>query len=324
MHQHRTEILDWIAQGRLRPENWATALRLAGTTPDTRDWRKFLDQLMLWLGTTFCAVAVIFFFAYNWTEMGRFAKFGLVEILIVGGLAMYCRLEAERPAGKATLLLATLLVGALLALVGQTYQTGADTYELFGVWASAVLVWVLIARLGALWLLWLALVNLAVYLYSQTFGGLWGMLFRTEEQIWTFFILNTGALVIWEAAARSGATWLNERWSLRILGTVSGALVTMLMLWALFDAPNDRSTYATAAYVGWMLVAYLYYRHVVPDLFMLAGGVLSGVIVITSFLAIHILDRRSAGGFLLIGLVVIGLSAAGGVWLKSVASGERA
>ncbi|WP_051391745.1 hypothetical protein [Rhodoferax saidenbachensis] len=96
------------------------------------------------------------------------------------------------------------------------------------------------------------------------------------------------------------------------------------MLWAIFDAPHDRGAYATAAYIGWMVVAYLYYRHVVPDLFMLAGGVLSAVIVITSFLASNILDHGSAGGFLLICLVVIGLSALGGVWLKSVANGERA
>ena len=40
-------------------------------------------------------------------------------------------------AGKAVLTLLSLLVGALLALTGQIYQTGADTYELFAWWAVA-------------------------------------------------------------------------------------------------------------------------------------------------------------------------------------------
>ena len=48
--------------------------------------------------------------------------------------------------------LPSLFTGALLALVGQTYQTGADTYELFALWAFAITAWVAVARLPALWL----------------------------------------------------------------------------------------------------------------------------------------------------------------------------
>ncbi|MET0204922.1 MAG: DUF2157 domain-containing protein [Casimicrobiaceae bacterium] len=46
--------------------------------------------------------------------------------------------------GKAALV-AALLAGALLALVGQVYQTGADTFELFAAWAVAIVV--LVARM---------------------------------------------------------------------------------------------------------------------------------------------------------------------------------
>lgn len=323
MTQHRTEILDWIAQGRLRPDAWSAALRIAGITPDTRSWRIFLDQLMLWLGTISCASAVIFFFAYNWQEMGRFAKFALVELLIVGSLVMCWQLDVERLSGKAVLLLATLLVGALLALVGQTYQTGADTYELFTAWALAVLVWVVVGRLGALWLVWLGLVNVAVVLYFQTFGGFFGMLFNTEKQMWALFIINTMALVIWELAARSGAAWLRERWSVRILATASGGLATTLMMWTILDSRYGSSAVVAAAYFAWLAAAYFYYRHRVLDVFVLAGGMLSAVIITATFLGKHILRHNDAGGFLLIGLVIIAMSALGGFWLKSIATEER-
>jgi uncharacterized membrane protein len=323
MNKHRSEMLEWIAQGRVRTEMRGKALCIAGVTPGKQDWRLFLDTLALWLGTIFCAVAVIFFFAYNWKSMGRFAKFGLAEALIVAGLVMSWRLGLERISGKATLLLLTLLIGALLALVGQTYQTGADTYELFAVWAIAVLPWVVVGRFAALWLVWIVLVNMAAMLYFQIFRGMLTPFFNSEEQQWSLFIINTVALVIWEAAAYRGVQWLRERWAVRILATVSGYTVTMLMLDVIFDHRYGGDPYAVVAYFAWMGAGYFYYRMQQVDVYMLAGGVLSAIVVGTSFLAKNILKFDNAAGFLLIGLLVIGMSALGGMWLKSVAAKER-
>ena len=54
----------------------------------------------------------------------------------------------------ALLVLAGLFLGALLALLGQIYQTGADTWELFAWWALLLLPWALAGASQALWLLW--------------------------------------------------------------------------------------------------------------------------------------------------------------------------
>ncbi len=51
------------------------------------------------------------------------------------------RLGPECTPGKAALLLATLLLGVFLALFGQTYQTGADPWQLFANWALLILPW---------------------------------------------------------------------------------------------------------------------------------------------------------------------------------------
>ena len=56
---------------------------------------------------------------------------------------------------------------------------------------------------------------------------------------------------------------------------------------------------------------------------MLAGGVLSLIVAVAAFLSYHMLDSGS-GAFLLIGLVVIGMSAGGAIWLKSVAREQAA
>jgi uncharacterized membrane protein len=321
MSEKRTAILDWIAQGRLQAEALPTALRLARLSPTRSDWREFFNQLTLWLGTICLAIAVIFFFAYNWQAMGRFAKFGLVEVLIVASLLLCWKVSLKPITGQAALVFAALLVGALLALVGQTYQTGADTYELFAMWAIAILPWVAVGQSSALCLIWLGLINLTALLYYQTFSGLFGLLFDDEQIVWALFILNTLALCGWEFAAQNGVSWLRERWAVRLLAVASGSLITMLVILAIED--THKAT-ALLVYPAWLLTAYVFYRHIYKDVFVLAGGVLSVIIVITVWLSDILLSHDDGGAFLFIGLLIIILSALAGYWLKSISHEEQA
>lgn len=312
----RDEILDWSEQGRIARGKLRAALEAGGALPGAGDWRRFLDRLLLWMGSVMLACSAIFFFAFNWAEMGRLAKIGLVEVPILGALFLLWRLGLERAAGKATLFAAALLAGGLLALIGQIYQTGADTWELFAVWAAAILPWTLVGRLAPLWVLWLALLNLAVSLYYLTFGFLWGFVFAPERLMWMLFSLNTVALVAWEACAAAGLEWMRERWSVRIVATASGTLITWLALMDILDW-RDSSHWGLPLWLAWMAAAFAAYRHWLKDVYVLAGGVLSAIVVIAGFFGKN-MAHGDAGGFLFIGLVIIGLSAAGGWWLKSV------
>ncbi|MGQ0658383.1 MAG: DUF2157 domain-containing protein [Chromatiales bacterium] len=321
MSQNRHLLLDWTEQGRVQAADLPPALRLAGVTPATADWARFVDRLLLFAGGIFLAVGIMFFFAYNWQALGRLAKFGLVEACLIAAVFAAWRLGLERLTGKAALLIATLLLGALMALVGQTYQTGADTYQLFATWALLALPWVALARFGPLWLVWLALVNLAVVLYFQTFPDLFGMLIGSAELLWVLLGLNTAALVVWEFARMLGVGWLRSRREPRLLALASGATVTVLMLWHIIDS-DEISSAITLIYAAWMGAGYAVYRHRLRDLFMLAVGVLSGIIVITAVTARAIAGSFDAGALLLIALLVIGLSAAGGWWLRRLAAEE--
>ena len=55
-----------------------------------------------------------------------------------------------------------MATGAVLALVGQTYQTGADVWELFAAWAALMLPFAWLSRSTASWVLWLGVANLAL------------------------------------------------------------------------------------------------------------------------------------------------------------------
>jgi len=315
----RHTLLAWAERGALT--DLAQALRAAGALPGASDWRVFLDRLLLWSGAVALAAAVVFFIAHNWNDLGKYAKFGLVEALIVVAVLGYWRLGPERAAGRASLLVASILLGALLALFGQTYQTGADTWELFANWAGLMLPWVIVGRFAGLWMLWIAILNTAIVFYFLVFPGLLGILFSTERQLWTLFAFNTVALVAWELASRRLA-WLAERWAPRLLATTSGAIVTVLMLLAIFEW-REASGLTPVVYLAWLACAYAAYRSFGRDLLVLAGGCLSVIVVVTGFLGKNLI-RAEAGGFLLIALVVIGMGAAAGWWLKQVAKEAEA
>lgn len=317
----RDEILDWVERGRIAPEKLRGALQISGVLPSADDWRGFVERCLLWIGVVFVVSGAIFFFAYNWNSLGRYSKFALVEVAIVLALGFVWWLGLERAAGRAALLATALLVGALLALIGQIYQTGADTFELFGIWAAAILPWVLVGRFAALWIVWIAIVNLAMTLYFQAIGGIFGLLFGPARQLWLLFVLNTAALAIWEACAALGDAWLRERWATRLLVTASGAFATAL---ALFDIVDWRSAggFGVPVWIAWLACAYVVYRHRIKDIFVLAGGVLSMIVVFSVFLSKYLLRSEQAFAFLLIGVIVIAMSAAGGWWLNHVARQE--
>lgn len=318
MSGSRSEVLDWIDAGRVAPERQDQVLRAAGITPSPADWRSFLIQLTLWLGTIALASALIFFFAFNWDDLGRFAKFGLVEAAILLALAALWRVGVDSLAGKAMLVALALLTGALLALTGQVYQTGADTYELFAWWAVLILPWALVGRFSPLWLLWLGLVNLAVILYFELAGG-------GDARLWTLFGLNISAQIAWEAGRRFGLAWMQDDWAPRLIAIGAGIMVTALAFGAVTGEGASRTSELLGGlcYLAWLGASYFWYRRIRLDAFMLAGGLLSMIAVVTVFLADKMIEDGQAGAFLLIGLVVIGMSALGAVWLKSVVREQR-
>src|SRR5688572_19354264 len=59
------------------------ALELALPAPGRAEWKAFLEAVLAGLGTLLTAAGIIFFIAYNWSSLGRFAKFGLLELAMV-------------------------------------------------------------------------------------------------------------------------------------------------------------------------------------------------------------------------------------------------
>jgi len=318
----RAAVLAWAERGAIPNERLLEALAVAGITPGAPQWRFFLDQFLLWCGAAFLGAGAIFFIASNWTGFGRYQKFGLVEAAITISVLAAWKLGIDQVAGKAALLVASLATGGLLAFFGQTYQTGADTWELFASWGALVLPWILVARFAPLWVLWMAIVNLAIALYFRTFPFVLGIVMDPERQGWALFIVNTLALGVWELLAQRRG-WLDERWAVRLLATAGGAAITALAVVAVADW--DGQIVAMIAYLAWLVVIHVVYRRIIFDLFMIAGTCLSVIVTVTAFLATHLFDSSEGAeaGLLLTALAVIGMTAGAAAWLRTIASEQQ-
>lgn len=172
-------------------------------------WRRFLSRSTLWLGILLLASAVICGVAANWDSLTKTQRFvgaqTLLASCVLAAAGLGWRLRGahgyRQYASSALLALAGLLLGALLALLGQTYQMGADTWELFAVWAALLLPWALVGNSQAVWLLWMSVVNMAGLLYLWDGHWFW-LTIQEDGYILPLVWVNLVFLAGWEMAGR--------------------------------------------------------------------------------------------------------------------------
>lgn len=323
MVSERRELVSLIDQGAIPPDQVAKAVQAAGIKPSSLEWRIFIDRLLLWLGGLALVFSVLFFVAFNWADMGRWPRFGLVQVALVltAGIAVWG--SASRLGTQVALTAASLLVGGLLALFGQTYQTGADPWQLFFIWAVLILPWVLLARFEPLWLLWLGLLNLAIWLYFRAWGGaLGGWLFSSEAVFGWLFAFNTLALAVGEWGVKRRG-WRASVWLRRLMALGGGVSITLLMMTYLVDSSMSFVP-VLVGYCLWLMALYGVYRHWRPDLLLIAGGCVSLISVVTLLLARLTLSQGDweAGTLLMLALMVMAMGAGAVVWLKRLHTQE--
>lgn len=156
-HQHR---LDATATERL--------FAAAGLGTEPAGIVHWFWRAMAVLAAGLGGLGLILWLAANWDTLGRFGRFALLQ----GFVVVMCLGAWWRPAARAPLgLLAFLGIGGLFAYFGQTYQTGADPWQLFALWAVLALPLCLAARSDVLWAPWALVVVTAIALWTHAFVG---------------------------------------------------------------------------------------------------------------------------------------------------------
>jgi len=202
-------------EGMLSQEGLHRGLELLAETPPADAWRRFLSVALLALGSALTLSGIVFFFAYNWDDLGRLARLGMLQGGVLLTFAAAWRLGLDALSGRMALLAASVLVGVSMAVYGQTYQTGADAWELFNAWMLLILPWVLAARFAPLWALWLVLANTTVILWTGQVlvpSDFWEALMV----VLPLSAANAGAWLIWEYGGLK-RDWMQARWLPRLL-----------------------------------------------------------------------------------------------------------
>jgi uncharacterized membrane protein len=317
------EELDRLAQFHTLDEAGVEAmLALASARPGRAEGRQFLAQCLRIGGVLSLAAGLIFFVAANWSDIAVFGRFALVEFLLLacGALALWKPPPASL--GRGALFLAFVATGALLALFGQTYQTGADVYELFLSWTLLGLLIALVAQWSLTTAVWMLVLNVSLLLYCgwQPAGGvLWELLGSNRMQ--------PADLVI-------GAAWLNlllwlaaEWWRpAAVPGWVRRLLVSCAFLFATWagllavlgsgmlssvDRPAPGFSIAPLALLAAMALTVLLTLRRREDIYPLAVVMGCFIVVSTAWLA-DAISSPDAGAFLLFALYLIVVSTLGG------------
>lgn len=165
---NRADLDAFVAHHRLSAEATNVVLDLTAASPAPAELRLFLIRVLQLAGVLSLAAGLVFFIAANWQDMGVNGRFALIQGVIVVSVALGLWKPPPHIIGHYALLMAFIATGALLALFGQMYQTGADVYELFLSWALLGLAFVVAGQWSVLSAAWLIVFNVALLLF---FGG---------------------------------------------------------------------------------------------------------------------------------------------------------
>ena len=294
------------------------AIEIATATPRADEWQPFLLRTLALLGAALVLAGVVCFVAYNWDAFGRFAKLGLVATGITVAALFGWRMLPHF-VGQLSVAVAAVLVGPLLAVYGQTYQTGADPYGLFLTWLLLIVPWLVAAQFAPLWVFAVALLDLTLVLY-------WVQV-RTRLDLGDWLVLplliaaaHATVVVSWELQLKRARPWFHDAWAAHTIA-VTGWLALVIASGAMVVEPSDAGltgVLAVVAFASSIAATWHYHRRVRRDAFMVAAGIVAAFALMTigvGRIVFEDLDMEEAGA-LVMAVVVIAEVALGLRWYR--------
>jgi uncharacterized membrane protein len=267
------------------------------------------------LAAVLTGLGLVFWVAANWEALPRSARFVLLQAIVAVTL-----LGAWRwPAARIPLaLLGFIACGGLFAYFGQTYQTGADPWQLFALWAALTLPLCLAVRHDVLWVAWTIVALTATQLLAQA---------QTNNWWWKNDVSLIDSLGSWVPALAlafvfkfAPRAWTGAgAWPVRLSMIYAIVGLATMALISLFST-GDSGFYPLALLIVAAL-AFAFSRRALFDIFVLSalGLAANGVLVCGMGQLLLGVRGNEIGALLLIGLVSAALLAGTVKWIVHVA-----
>ena len=166
----RVAILALADRHNLTPDAGRRLKELAALDAPPPSLLRYLPFGMAVLAAVMAGLGIVFWVAANWEALPRTARFALLEATVLVTLLGAWRVPAARIPFA---LLGFIACGGLFAYFGQTYQTGADPWQLFALWAALTLPLCLAVRHDVLWVAWVIVALTAAQLLAQVRSNGW-------------------------------------------------------------------------------------------------------------------------------------------------------
>ena len=124
---------------------------------------KFVQQLQIF-GFILIAVSVLYLVAANWFMLPQSVQLAIPQVLLLLSAVVSIFSVKNDYLIQCLHTICGLMIGLSLAVIGQIYQTGADSYLLFLIWSILLLPWLYCSSIG-LFVLLCIVSQIALFLF---------------------------------------------------------------------------------------------------------------------------------------------------------------
>ena len=266
-----------------------------------KEWNQFLSIFLLAAGIGFTVAGIIFFFAYNWDTLPKFAKLGIVEVILTISVLLTVFTRWNLLTKQIILTGATFLIGTLFAVFGQIYQTGADAYDLFLGWTLFTLLWAIAIRFTPLWFTFLGLFCVTLWLYALQIvpNQILEVALLTNAVTWICAL----ATILTEWMRMKGKLETHNSWFIQLLSIATIIHASYQMIIAIDDSENMiifplisvLLLFPVGLWFGWKQ----------KNLFYLSTIPFAILMILLSLFIFHVHPDSSSAKYFWCGLIVI-------------------
>lgn len=299
----RQAVYELTAQHQLDDESARRLHAVADLGAQPRELERSMIRGLSLLAAFLLGAGIIFWIAANWNAFSRAGRFSLLQGFFIAMCLGAARLPQARAALATT---AFMVMGGTFAYFGQTYQTGADPWQLFAAWSLLSLPLCFAVRSDSLWTAWCWVVMTAITLWVTAMnGGRWSV--NDSETLvhlggW-LLALATCAFLSPLCSRLNGA----GTWSFRSAIALAGIMITLGALVDLFD--HGAAVLFPLGLVLAALAAGLFIQPRYFDVFGLSVAGLSIDTILIGVLAKTLVQGNDVGGLLILGLAAAGILA---------------